>query len=207
MREHVVAEDELRGEPLSQELLRRLAAEEGDLRRDAALDGLGGDVRGRLHTEDGHAALDEPLQQVAVVARELHDLAFRAEPEPLDDHLDVGLRVAEPALRGRGEVGVVAEDLLGARRLRQLDEQALGADVDRQRVERLGLRQVLGPQVRVGQGRAAQVGEHVLELRAARAAGGAGYQVFHRGLPLAHCSSSTILSRRLSMFCQYPSCR
>ncbi len=58
-------------------------------------------------------------KEVAVVARDLDDLARRVEAEALDHLVDVVACVLDPAVGVRREVRVVAEDLLGRRRRRQ----------------------------------------------------------------------------------------
>ena len=82
----------------------------------ALLDGDLGDVGGRLDAEHGHAALDEVLQQVAVVAGDLDDLAERVRARTARSSLGVALGVLEPARRVRREVRVVGEDLPPASR-------------------------------------------------------------------------------------------
>ncbi len=74
--EHVVGGDQV-GLAALGEPRRGLDAEERDLGRDALGDRDLGDVGGRLDAEHGHAALGEVLQQVAVVAGELDDLALQ----------------------------------------------------------------------------------------------------------------------------------
>ena len=78
------------------------------------------------------------LQEVSVVARQLDDQAVGAEPEPLRDHRDVVPRVLDPAIGVGREIGVFGEDLLGRDVLLELSQEASVADVDVQRIERLG---------------------------------------------------------------------
>jgi hypothetical protein len=73
VREHVVADDQVGGAVLADDVSRGLAAEEADHRRDAALDRGLRDVGGRLDPEHRHALLDEVLEEVAVVRRDLDD--------------------------------------------------------------------------------------------------------------------------------------
>src|SRR3954470_7075196 len=82
-----------------------------------------GDVASRLDAEHADAARDEVLEQVAVVARRLDDEVLRAEPEVLDHRVRVVTRVLDPAVRVRGEVGVLREDRLGRDELGELHEQ------------------------------------------------------------------------------------
>ena len=88
--------------------------------------------------------------------------------------------------------------------LGELDEEALAAHVRVQRVTWLLPAQILLGQERVRERGEAEVDERLGEWRRAEPAGRrrGGHQTFHGGCAEAHCSSSTILSRRLSMFCQ-----
>ena len=123
--QHVVAEEEVGADALATRLAGQLGAEELDACRDAAFNRRRRDVRGRLDPEHGDAALDEVLEQVAVVARDLDDLAVGAEAEPLRHIADVGTGVLEPAPRERREVRVVAEDVLRRLEFGQLHEEAV----------------------------------------------------------------------------------
>ena len=110
----VVADDQIGLPMLFGHLAGGLAAKEPDLGGDAALRGGTGDVGRGFDAEGRHAARDEVLQQVAVVARDLDHAAGAAEAEPTADHLDVAPGVLDPACRVRGEVGVLRKDLAGA---------------------------------------------------------------------------------------------
>ena len=137
MGEHVVAEQEV-GAPLAPPALRAVSTPKNSTTRGHAL-GHGDlrDVGGGLDAEHRHPALDEVLQEVAVVGGELHDVARSVEAPPLDHLLDVAARVLQPGRRVRREVGVVGEDRLGALELLELDEQAPLADERAQRIEGL----------------------------------------------------------------------
>ena len=204
MGQDVVADQEVGAAPLADEVARGLRPEEADDRRNALLLGDRGHVGCGLDAEHRHAALDEPLEQVAVVRGELDDARVAVEAEALDHLLDVAASVLDPAVRVGREVDVVLEDVLRRGELAELDEQALGAHVRVQRVARLLAREVLFGQQRVGERGEPEVDEGLRERSRAEPAGrpGRAHQTFHGGLPEAHCSSSTILSRRLSMFCQ-----
>ena len=179
--EDVVADQQIGPLPRGDQLAGGGRAEELHQRRDARRLGRGGDVGGRLDAEHRHAPLLEPAQQVAVVAGDLDHLVAGAEAEALDHRRRVGLGVAQPAVGKGGEVGVVGEDRLRPLRLGELDEQALAADVDGERIERLRAVEVLRLQVGVGERRGAEVHEHLGERRAAEAAGEprAAHQIFH----------------------------
>jgi hypothetical protein len=143
-------------------------------RRDAPLLRRRGDVARRLDAEHRHAAALEVLQQVAVVAGDLDHLVALAEVEALGHVFDVGLGVAQPGVRIRREIGVVAEDLFRARCLGKLHQEAAAAHVGAQRVEGLRPRQVLLSEVGVRQRGHPEVDEHLGERRVAEAAGEPG---------------------------------
>ena len=117
------------------------------------------DVGRRLDAQHRHAARDEMLQQVAVVAGDLHHLAAGPSLQRLDRHLGVAPRMLDPAGRVGREVGVLGEDLLRRDELLQLHQEALVADVGVQRIERLHLVQLLGRDVRLAQRRHAEIDE------------------------------------------------
>ena len=93
-----------------------------------------------------------------------------AEAETLDHVASVGLGMAQPALGVGGEVGVVGEDRLRLLLLGELHQEALAAEVDAERVERLRLPQVLRLQVGVGERLDAEVYEDPRQRRAAQTA-------------------------------------
>ena len=100
--EHVVADDQVGRRALVGEPRAELRAEERDQRRDAVRLGDRGHVRGRLDAEHRHAALDEPLQQVAVVAGDLDDASCSApRPKRADRLLDVARARARPSSSSR----------------------------------------------------------------------------------------------------------
>jgi hypothetical protein len=76
------------------------------------------------------------LQQVAVVAGYLGDQAVRGQPQALDHRLGVPLRVRDPRVGVRGEVGVVGEDVLAWYISGELHEKAFLAQADMERIER-----------------------------------------------------------------------
>ena len=83
-------------------------AEEPHHRLDALRPRHLGDVGRRLDAERRDAALDDVLQQVAVVAGDLDHEGVSAEAEALDRRLDVPPGVRDPGVRVGGEVGVLA---------------------------------------------------------------------------------------------------
>ena len=96
-----------------------------------------GDVPGRVDAQDRHAGPGVVLQQVAVVAGQLDDQAAGAKPSFGDQPFGDDARVLHERVRDRGEVRVVPEEDIGWDRLGDLDEPALGAVGQRERVARL----------------------------------------------------------------------
>jgi hypothetical protein len=82
----------------------------------------------------------------------------------------------EPAFRVGGEVGVVAEDRVGPLFLGELDEEALAADVDAERIERLGPAQGSRFQIGIGERLRPEIDEDVPQQSAAKTA--RNYQIF-----------------------------
>src|SRR5205085_11126259 len=170
MREHVVPDQEVgaparRGEPR-----RGLAAEELDFRRNPPLARDLGDVRGRLDPEHRDPALDEVLEEVAVVAGDLDHVRALAEFEAGGRHLRVPPAVLEPAARIGREVGVVGEDRLRRLELPELDEEALVAGERAEREERLHRAELVLGQDVVRDWRHAEVHERVHQRGLAEAA-------------------------------------
>ena len=85
----------------------------------------------------------EILQQIAVVAGQLDHEAVLAEPQPAAHDLAVRLGVGEHRVGEGREIGVVVEDFPRADVLFELDQEALLADADVQRIERLHLVQLV----------------------------------------------------------------
>ena len=135
--EHVVRHQQVRLSALGHEARRELPAEELDHGLDPPPPGDFRDVRSRLDPKRRYAPLDEMLEQVAVVAGQLHHLAVRAQPEALDHRLHVIAGVGDPGIRIGGEVRVLREDLLRRHQLLELYQQALLADPNMQRIEGL----------------------------------------------------------------------
>ena len=75
LREHVVAEEQVGRAAVRRELLGQLDSEEAHQGGHALRFGGRGDVGRRLDAERRDAGLDEPLQEIAVVARQLDDQA------------------------------------------------------------------------------------------------------------------------------------
>jgi hypothetical protein len=170
VRQHVVAEQEIRPALLGGDRGRGLPAEELDGRRDALGDRGLRDVRCRLDAATRHAARDEVLQQIAVVARDLHDQRLRAELQPPDHRFDVAPGVLHPAVGVRREVGVVGKDVVGCDVHLQLHQEAALAHPGVQRIEALHVIQLVRLNVRLTKRRHAEIDERVVELLGAEAA-------------------------------------
>ena len=99
VREHVVAEQQVGPAVLGCDFDRGLPSEETDGRRDAFFDRRLRDVGCRLDAQHRNSAPHEVLQQVSVVAGDLHYLAAGTEPEPFHHQLGVAARVLDPARR------------------------------------------------------------------------------------------------------------
>ena len=170
-------------------------AEELHQRRHADLLRSARDRIRRIDAEHGNAHLEEVLEEIAVVAGELHHETVRAEREPLARHLGVALRVCEPLVGVGGKVDIVAEQLLRRHIVVDLHQPAhiahlgakrvalLVAGLGHRREERIGRR--LQPQIRHGGG----------EGPAAGAAG--GYQAGHLiAIGANPAKASTVRHRR-----------
>ncbi len=128
------------------------------------------DVGGGLDAERRDPPLHDVLQQVAVVARELHHETAFVKPESLHRHLDVVAGVRDPRIGVRGEIRVLAEDRVSSNELLELHEQAALADLRVQRIKRLHRRDAIRRHVALAQRRHAEIDERVLKRRAAEAA-------------------------------------
>ena len=169
--EHVVGRDQVGPAALGGQLAGQLDAEEPGQGGHAPLLGGRGHVHRRLDAQHRHPHGHEVLQQVAVVAGQLHDQAARAEPEPVGGDLGVALGVPDPGVGVGGEVGVLGEDRLGGDVALQLDQPAALADVGPQRVERLHLVALARGQEALAQRRHAEVADHPGDRGGAESAG------------------------------------
>ena len=170
--EDVVRDEQVGLAALVRQARRELTAEEIDDGLDPPLAGDRRDVGRGLDPERGDAALDQMLEQVAVVARQLHHLAVRPEPEALDHRVHVVARVCDPGVRIRREVGVLREDLLRRHELLELHQQTVLADTDMERVEGLHLAEPLRGNVALAKWRHAEVDEGMAERSRAETAAG-----------------------------------
>ena len=193
MGQDVVADQQVGGQALPDEIAGERLAEELDVGWNPARRRRGGHIGGRLDPEAPDPALDEILEQVAVVAGNLDDLAGAVQVQPRHDRRDVVSRVGQPRVGVRREVGVVAEDLFRRGAYSQLHEKARVADVDPLRVERLHLPQSIGCQVGVRQRRDAEVHEQPLQRRAAEPAAPAGQR--RAGAIVLHALTASLVGQ------------
>jgi hypothetical protein len=99
------------------------------------------------------------LEEVAVIRSELDHERLLPELEPLADHLNVRAGVLDPRRRVRRKIPVVVEDLVDRHEGLELDEEAALAHEDLQRIERLHLPDLVGPQEVLAQRRHAEIHE------------------------------------------------
>ena len=83
-----------------------------------------GDVGGGLDPEDRDLALLVPLQEVAIVAGDLHHAAAPIERLRRDEPLHQLARVRDHGGRARREIGIVREEPLGRHGGHQLNQRA-----------------------------------------------------------------------------------
>ncbi len=159
VRQHVISQQQVRKAVFARDGFRGCGAEETYGRRNPLLDRDLRDVCSRLDPEYRNAPRDEVLQQVAVVARDLHYPAVRTEPKPIAHLVDVAARVFDPARRIRREVCVVGEDLVRRDEFLQLHQETRITHIRMQRIERLHLVQLVGRDVRLAQGRHPEIDE------------------------------------------------
>ena len=182
VRVDVVGDDQVRRAVGGEQGLRERDAEELRQRRDAlGARGLG-DVAGRVDAQDGDPAGDEVAEEVAVVAGHLDDPAVGPQAEPLDHGVGELTGVLDPGVGEGREVRVLAEDLVGRHVLGQLDQEAVAADPDVERVEGLHLVELGGRQEPLAQRRCPEIDERGREGHAAQAARGPG-----RGRGVGRC--------------------
>src|SRR5262245_4181652 len=164
MCQHVVPDDEIGMPVLLADVTGRGGAEEPDKSGDASLGRRRGDVGRGIYAEDANAMTHEVLQQVTIVARDLHDEARVVEGETLDHGVDIRPSVLDPAVGIRRVVWVpVVEDLFGGDVLLQLHKKALVAHAWVEREERFRFVEMIGVGEGLAQWRHAEVHEAVLE--------------------------------------------
>ena len=167
----VVEADQIGRAVLLAHLRAGLRGEERRERGHALVAGGLADVDRRLHTQAADAALDDVLEQVAVVAGHLHHERVGGEAEALDRAVDEPAGVLDPGGGEGGEVGVLGERLLGRDQRGDLGEQAALADAHVQRVGGLRLLDGRGGEEQLARRGGAEVEEAAQLGRAAQPAG------------------------------------
>ncbi len=228
VRHHVVRHDGIGRAVLGDDGPGELRAEEVDDRRHARRDRRRGRAGRGVDAQHGDAALDEVLQEVAVVAGDLDHEAVGSQPELLDQAHGVEPGVLDEVGRERRVVRVaLVEQHLARHGLGQLRQAAGLAQRHREREGRLRPVELVVPQQGVRDRRDPEV-EHGHRLggpaRSARHRGvGTGArgvartrgravvarphrQVFQGARPQLHSASRYSRSRTVSMHCQKPPC-
>src|SRR5687767_4716673 len=77
----------------------------------AFLGGFAGNVHGQLDAQHRNTLLHEILEQVAVIARQFHHEAVRAQLKPFGHQLGIGLGMGQPAVGVGRKISVLAEDM------------------------------------------------------------------------------------------------
>ena len=135
MGEDVVAQDHVCPHSVRQHPMRQLGREEVPDRGDAPLFGSGCRTGRRVDSEDRHPGLEEPLEQVAVVAGQLHHQVVLAKAQLVDQSFGVGPRVLQDLVGEGGKVGIVlVEKHSGWHCLLDLDERAPRAEHHGERI-------------------------------------------------------------------------
>ena len=110
------------------------------------------------------------LQQIAVIAAQFDDEAFRSEPEPALDHFAVAPGMRHPSRRIGREIGVFGENVRRADELRKLNQPAGMANPGVERVIALWRVELVLGEEALTERRHAEIDEAVLEWRAAMTA-------------------------------------
>src|ERR1700729_383316 len=98
MREHVIADNQIRLAPLGGKARSHVHAKELDERRYAAVPGSRSNGVGRINSKYWYAGCDEFLEQIAVVASKLDYEAFGVEIETIARHCAEAQRVRQPII-------------------------------------------------------------------------------------------------------------
>jgi hypothetical protein len=133
--EDVVAENEVSLH--TSQIPRSLHAKKLDQCPDSPLFGGTGNVCCRINAEDRNAFPDKELQQIAIIAANLDNLARGPKVEPFGDRVDVLPSVLEPCIGKRRKIGILRKDMPGRDIFLQLYKKALSADKGSERIKRL----------------------------------------------------------------------
>ena len=140
-------------------------------RGDALFPSFRGHISGRLHAQNRDALQLKVLQQVAIVAGNLHHKVLRPQMKSLDHAFSVATGMIQPRFRIRREIRVTTEHIFGMFELFELYQIALIADTGVQGIEGFHLIQLFEPEVGVCKGRHPQIQKRVLEMRPAESTG------------------------------------
>jgi len=119
------------------ELMRRRRTEEGDYRGDPLGEGSLSYIGGGFDSQGKNPSLNEVLEQIAIVACNLNDMAMATKAKALHNHVRVSLRVLQPRVRVRREVCVLDEDILWTHVRFELNQETVLTDVNVEWVESL----------------------------------------------------------------------
>src|SRR5437868_8671930 len=128
------------------------------------------DVGRRLDSERRNASLHEELEQIAIIAGNLHHAFLRSQSQPLDHLLDVVSCVPKPGVREGREVGVVREDVLSRYILLELDQEAALANPHPKGIERLHLVELVTAQEALAKRRHSQINDCMAKPGSAKTA-------------------------------------
>ena len=138
VREHVVGVQHAGDVATRAQLDGEGSREELGHRRNSSLFRDGGDVPRRIDAKHSHAAVAVVLQKVAVVARDLDGQIAGTEAVPLDGTDDERFGALYGRIRGGGDVRIVSKQIVWRDGGSDLNERAVGAKDDIQRIPTLG---------------------------------------------------------------------
>jgi hypothetical protein len=96
----------------------------------------------------------EILQQIAVIARNLDNKFIFIQAESFNHHFNIVLAMFQPAIRIGRKIGISGmENVLCLFELFQLNQQAVFADINVQRIVRLHPVEVITGKIGIGKGR------------------------------------------------------
>lgn len=141
MRQDVVCDDQVRRPPLRKQSTSGGAPKERDLGLHPSLTQSGqGTIHCGIDTEARDAALDEILQEIAVIAGNLNDTRLRPERKLLHGPIDVTAGMREPCVRIRRKIHIASVKMgIGRLEVFELYEPARFARVRPQRIEFLAM--------------------------------------------------------------------
>src|SRR5215475_1253640 len=127
-------------------------------------------IAGRLDSENRNAFGTEELKEVPVVACNFNNSAALVQSQPCGNGLGIGSGVVQPCVGKRRKIGVIRKDLFGIELCFQLDKKTLRTHVSMQWIQSLLVCQLIGFQIRVGQGTHPEIDKRMAQWRAAASA-------------------------------------